>query len=135
MNRPLRKMTRKPGGQPGRTVKRKPATPARGDAKSRPRFSIVVSSLDVQAPEGYRTSLILKEVSHDGRGRTFKLWLAVGRSDQEALSVHYKHTGESTVRCDVPAGVEVAREVLQPYLAKFLEGQEQWPGGPGNVEF
>src|SRR5262245_552707 len=106
MNKPARKMTRKSGGQPGRTVKRKPATAARGRAKRPPRFSLVTSSLHVLAPEDCSISLIFKEVSHDTEGRYYKMWLAVGRSDQDALSVHYKHNGESTVRCDVPIGVD-----------------------------
>jgi hypothetical protein len=128
-------MTRKPGGQPGRTVKRTPATPARGRAKQPPRLSLVTSSLDILAPEDCSVSLILKEASHDTDGRYYKMWLAVGRSDQDALSVHYKHNGESAVRCDVPVGMDFSPAALQPYLEKFLAEQHEQPGGPGNIEF
>lgn len=135
MNKPVRKMTRKPGDQPGRIVKRTPATPARGRAKQPPRFSLVTGNLDVLAPEDCRVSAIFKEVSHDTKSRIYKLWLAVGRSDQDALSVHYKHNGESTVRCDVPTGVAFSPATLQLHLTKFLKAQKQLPGGPGTVEF
>jgi hypothetical protein len=127
-------MTHKPGDKPEHTVKRTPAKPARGHAKQPPRFSLVTGSLDLVAPEDCSTSLLFKEVSHDTGGRHYRMWLAVGRNDQDALSIRYKHNGESTVRCDVPESVDFSPAALQPYLAKFLAAQHNQPGGPPSID-
>jgi hypothetical protein len=62
------------------------------------------------------------------------MWLAVGRNDQDALSVRYEHSGESAVRCDVPDGVDFSPTALNPYLAKFLAAQHRESGSPPSID-
>jgi hypothetical protein len=91
-----------------------------GRSRPVPRFSRITRSLDVVAPIDCQASLILKQVAHD-KYLHFAPWLLVGRYDQDALSVPYTFTGETTIRCDLPCGTVISMAALQPFLAKFLK--------------
>lgn len=134
MNKLVRKMTRKPGDKPGHTVTRASTKRARVRAKQSPRFSLVTGSVALVAPEDCSMSLLFKEVSHDTGGRYYRMWLAVGRNDQDAVSIRYQHRGESTLRCDIPEGADFSFAALRPYLASFLAAQHDEPGGPPSID-
>ena len=131
MNKPTRQIARKQPAQPARTARRA-ASNGKSPSKLVPRLSQITKSLDVIAPEDCFASVILKQLDHDRVGY-YAVWLVVGRYEQEALQVHYKFTGEHTVRCDVPNGVSLTISTLQPYLAKFLKGQPTLSDDPPTI--
>lgn len=92
-----------------------PAKPTR-----RPMLTRVTGDINLVAPRGYRASVLLKFVSRDDGHRYYSWWAMVGRRDSEAVSTKYKYTGEDVIRCDVPEGMPLSAESLQPYLAAFL---------------
>jgi hypothetical protein len=47
----------------------------------------------------------------------------------EAFSVHYAYTGEDMIRCDLPEGMPLSEESLQPHLTAFLAGEHTQPPG------
>src|ERR1041384_8795405 len=95
-----------------------------------PRLKHVRRSVAVAPPRGYDASVILKQVAHDDKHRYFACWLMVGRYDREALSVPYRYTGETTVRCDIPCGSVISAAALQPHLVKFLKREHTQPDPP-----
>jgi len=87
-----------------------------------PRFTRIQRSTKVVVPPDCSASVILKQVAHDER-RYYAWWLLVGRYDRDTMTVSYKHTGEDTLRCDIPAGVQLSAAAIQPHLAKFLKSE------------
>ena len=87
----------------------------------------------VTPPDDCKATLLLKEVAHD-TSRRFAYWLLVGRYDHDCMSVRYKFTGESTVRCDIPDSAMLSPVALQPYLAEFIEGEGHEPEGPPVID-
>jgi hypothetical protein len=133
MDKSARKIARKKASPPSRTARRpdriQPRSGKRDAAPPVPRFSRITQDVVVTPPADFNASLILKEVAHD-TSRRFAYWLLVGRYDQEFMSVKYRFTGESTLRCDIPDPEMLSAVALQPYLAEFLDGEGLEPDGP-----
>lgn len=83
-------------------------------------FSRVNGDLDIVVPPHCRASVLLKLVERDERHRYYAWWLVVGRHDLDEVSVHYRYTGEDTIRFDVPQTAVLSSSSLQPLLAEFL---------------
>ena len=94
-----------------------------------PRFSRLTKSMVVVAPDDCMATVLFKEVARDDN-RYFSFWLLVGRYQRDELSVHYKFTGEDTIRCDIPHGNDISTEALQPALVEFLRAEGTLPDGP-----
>ncbi|HEX2690309.1 MAG TPA: hypothetical protein VHN14_27025 [Kofleriaceae bacterium] len=118
---PVRKMIRKNSNTPARIARRR--APA-------PRFTRIEHNIDVVVPLDCDASVIFKQVAHDDEHRYYAWWLLVGRYDRDALTVSYKHTGEDSVRCDIPNGTPLCAAALQPHLAKFLKSEGVLEGAP-----
>lgn len=137
MDKSARKTARKKASPPSRPARRpnrvRPSSSKRDPSPPVPRFSRITDDVVVTPPDGYRASLILKEVAHD-TSRHFAYWLLVGRHDQESMSVRYRFTGESTLRCDIPDAAMLSAVVLQPHLAEFLDSEGLEPDGPPVID-
>jgi hypothetical protein len=97
--------------------------------QSLPRFSRIMDSVDLIAPQDCEASLILKLVAVD-KYRRYTFHLLVGRYQQDAIKVRYEYTGADTLRCDIPTGTALAPAVLQPHLVAFLKAEGMLPDGP-----
>ncbi|MEO7735688.1 MAG: hypothetical protein ABIY55_32335 [Kofleriaceae bacterium] len=83
-------------------------------------FSRVDRDLEIVVPRHCRASVLLKLVERDERHRYYAWWLVVARHDLDEVSVHYRYTGEDTIRFDVPQTAVLSSASLQPLLAEFL---------------
>lgn len=106
------------------------APPAPGQA---PVVTRITHDLDVAAPHGCRASVLLKLVERDEGHRYYEWWLVVGRHDAEMVSVKYKADGADTIRVDVPEGMRLSAETLQPHVAAFLAKEGLEPADPPTV--
>jgi len=116
----IRKITRKKPSNLARTARR---------TVSAPRFTRIDRSIKLVVPADCDASLILKQVGHDDH-RYYAWWLLVGRHDRDAMSVSYKHTGEDTLRCDIPNGTPLSPAALLPHLTRFLKSEGTLEGDP-----
>lgn len=83
--------------------------------------SRVEDSGDVEVPEGYCASVLLKMVDRVGAAGglgevIFAWWLVVGRAGMLSIAAPYEHDNLFTVRFDVPAGVELSTAYLLEHL-------------------
>jgi hypothetical protein len=74
-------------------------------------------------------TVVLKEHARDEKHRYYMWWIVVGRNGEDAFSVHYKHNGEDTIRCDIPEGSVMSTVVLQSALRAFWSKQDLEPDG------
>lgn len=137
----MQKMTRPVSDKPARHASPKrtrvttsagpSARPATGPTKSalRPTLTRVTGDIDLVAPHGFCASVLLKLVSRDGGHRYYSLWAMVGRHGVDTFSIRYKYRGEDLIRCDLPEGMPVSEESLQPHLVSFLAGEHNEPDG------
>jgi hypothetical protein len=96
------------------------ARPAPGQA---PVITRITHDLDLIAPHGCRASVMLKLVERDEGHRYYEWWLVVGRHGPDTVSVKYKADGADTIRVDVPEGMPLKAEALQPHVAAFLANE------------
>ncbi len=110
---------------PRKINRKKPSTLARTARRiaSAPRFTRIKGKIKVAPPPDCRASVILKLVEEDNEHRYYAWWLLVGRYDQDVMTLSYEHTGEDTLRCDIPNGTPISAAALLPYMAKFLKSE------------
>lgn len=101
-----------------------PAKPA-----PRPTLTRITGDFDLVAPRGYCASVLLKLVSRDDGHRYYSWWAMVGRHDVDSFTIRYKYRGEDLIRCDLPEGMALSEESLQPHLVSFLTGEHNEPDG------
>lgn len=118
-NKRTRVRTAKPAGTRVRRAKPVPA----GKPAYRPTVTRVTGDVELIAPEGCRASVLVKLVDRDDGHRYYAWWAMVGRNAMDACSVRYKFTGEDTIRFDLPDGMPLSAEALQPHLAAYLANQ------------
>jgi hypothetical protein len=123
MHKSIRAGTR----EPARRGKQSAQARGRG-IHSKPKLLIerLDRDIDLVAPRGYHASVLLKLAHREDGHRIFSWWLVAGRHDMDAVHVPYKHTGEEIIRVDLPDGMPLSSESLEPRLAEFLlhEGTE-----------
>lgn len=98
-----------------------------------PVITRITRDLDLVAPRGCRASVLLKLVERDEGHRYYEWWLVVGRHGAEMMSVKYKADGADTIRVDVPEGMRLSAEALQPHVTAFLAKERVEPADPGTV--
>lgn len=104
--------------------------PASAPAKAaQPLLTRVTSDIDLVAPRGFCASVLLKLVSRDDGHRYYSWWAMVGRHDVDSFTIRYKYRGEDLIRCDLPDGMPLSEESLQPHLTSFLAGEHTEPAG------
>lgn len=125
----MQKMTRPVSDKPARhaSPKRTRVTPAK--PAPRPTLTRVTGDLELVAPVGCSASVLLKLVSRDDGHRYYSWWAMVGRHDMDSFSIRIKYRGEDLIRCDLPAGMPLSEESLQPHLTSFLAGEHTQPPG------
>lgn len=101
-----------------RAVLQKPA-PAIASGQA-PVISRITRDLELVAPHGCRASVLLKLVERDDEHRQYEWWLVVGRHGAETASVTYKADGADVIRVDVPEGMPLTAEAMQPHVTAFL---------------
>lgn len=94
-----------------------------------PTLSRVTGDIDLAPPRGFCASVLLKQVSRDDGHRYYSWWAMAGRHDADVFSVKYKYHGEDLIRCDLPEGMALSEDSLQPHLASFLAGEHNQPDG------
>lgn len=82
-------------------------------------------SIKLVAPPGCHASVLLKLVHRDDGHRYYSWWAVVGRHDMDSIAVMYRYTGEETIRFDLPEGVALSADSLQPHLTRFLADQHE----------
>lgn len=82
-------------------------------------FMRVKGVLDLQAPKGYKASVLLKS---DGAAR-YVWWLSVGRHDSDALKMPFDCNGASFIRCDVPEDHLLSEQAIHNGLDAFLKSK------------
>lgn len=95
-----------------------------------PQLTRLTDSVELVAPPGYSASVILKLVKRDDGHRYYVIWMVAGRHELEAATVMYKHTGEDAIRCDLPEGMPLSAEALEPHLVRYLDSLGEKPGDP-----
>lgn len=131
----MSKRTRPVSHKPPRTIASEPQTGAgaRPAAQPSPVVTRITHDLDVVAPHGCRASVLLKMVERDEGHRYYDWWLVVGRRGAEMVSVKYKADGADTIRVDVPDGMRLSADALQPHVAAFLKEEGTLPAAPPTV--
>jgi hypothetical protein len=85
-----------------------------------PTITQLIADVELIAPRGCSASVLLKLVTRDDGHRYYAWWAMVGRYDHDALAISYRYTGEDTIRFDVPEGMRLCAESLQPHLTAYL---------------
>lgn len=93
-----------------------------------PTFTRLTTNVELTPPVGCIATVVLKQIAHSEGTRYYKWWLMVGRNGDDASSVHYKHTGEDMIRCDIPTGMPLSEDALLPGLKAFWAKQPNLPG-------
>lgn len=106
---------------------------ARPAAPPSPVVTRITSDLDVVAPHGCRASVLFKMVERDAAHRYYDWWLVVGRRGAETMSVQYKADGADTIRVDVPDGMRLSADALQPHVTAFLKSEGTLPAAPPTI--
>jgi hypothetical protein len=101
-------------------ARRRPTGAPNRKAVPPPRITRLGGDIDLVVPRDCSASVVLKLVARDDGHRYYAWWLIVGRHDQDTISVHYKYSGEDTIRCDLPDGNSLSAKSLQPFLAAYL---------------
>lgn len=121
---------------PHKPTRARPAKPAAKPVKSvakpalQPTVTRVEGNLELSAPRGCSASVLLKLVTRDDGHRYYAWWAMAGRHDADAYAIHYKHNGEDVLRFDLPEGMALSAEALQPHLESFLKGENNEPSDP-----
>jgi len=106
---------------------------ARPAPRQSPVITRITQDLDVVAPHGCRASVLFKLVDHDDGHRYYDWWLVVGRRGAEMMSVKYKADGADTIRVDVPDGMQLSADTLQPHVTAFLKSEGTLPAAPPTI--
>ena len=106
---------------------------ARPTSGQPPVITRITRDLEVVAPHGCRASVLLKLVDRDEGHRYYDWWLVVGRHGAETVSVKYKADGADTIRIDVPEGMRLSADALQPHVTAFLAHEGNEPADPPTV--
>lgn len=116
----MRKSTRHIIHRPARRIARKRprVTPARPALQ--PTITRLAGDVELVAPRGFCASVVLKLVDRDDGHRYYSWWAMVGRHGMDTVAVSYKYTGEDTIRMDLPEGMPLSAESLQPHLTAYL---------------
>jgi hypothetical protein len=131
----MQKITRPVSDKPARHASPKrtrvapTATPAKPVPVIRPTLTRVKGDLELVAPRGFHASVLLKLVSRDDGHRYYSWWAMVGRHDMDSFSIKVKYRGEDLIRCDLPEGMPLSEESLQPHLTSFLADEHTQPPG------
>ena len=130
----MQKMTRSVSDKPARHASPKRTrvtTPARPKPVTalRPTLTRVTTDLELVAPRGFCASVLLKLVGRDDGHRYYSWWAMVGRHDMDSFSIRIKYRGEDLIRCDLPEGMPLSEESLQPHLTSFLADEHTQPPG------
>lgn len=116
MQKSIRQVTHKPARSA--TPKRTRAT--RAEPALQPKIMRLEGDIELIAPRGYCASVLLKLVNRDDGHRYYAWWAMVGRHDLDKISISYKHTGEDMIRIDLPEGMSLSAEALEPHLIAYL---------------
>lgn len=128
----MQKIVRTDAHKPARPIARKRprATPAPAPKSLQPTVTRLVGDVELVAPRGCSASVLLKLVSRDDGHRYYVWWAVVGRHDADTFSARYKHNGEDVLRFDIPEGMALSAEALQPHLASYLKRENTEPSDP-----
>lgn len=126
----MQKIPQEDTPKPTRRHNPEQARPTRAKPPARPTITRLTGNVVLVAPPGCSASVVLKLVKRDDGHRYYAWWLMVGRNDVDAASVAYKHTGEDAIRCDLPEGMPLSAESLQPHLTQYLASLGEEPGDP-----
>jgi hypothetical protein len=107
------------------TAKPTPAKPA-----LQPTVTRVASDVELVAPRGCSASVLIKLVTRDDGHRYYSWWAVVGRHGVDTFSIRYKHNGEDVLRFDLPEGMPLTAEALQPHLASYLASENVQAADP-----
>ena len=123
----MQKSTRQLSHKPAHDVTHKGARANHARPAPQPTITRVDGDIELIAPRGYCASVILKLVDRDDGHRYYSWWVMAGRHDMDSASVTYRYTGEDTIRVDLPEGMPLSAESLQPHLDAYLnsEGTEE----------
>jgi hypothetical protein len=95
----------------------------------------LTSSVDLVAPPECHASVLLKLVHRDEWHRYYSWCAIVGRHDLGTVSVQYTFTGDDdTIQFDLPEGMALSAESLQPHLEAFLTQNEPDDKPPKIIE-
>lgn len=91
----------------------------------------ITGNLELTPPDGCTASVLLKLVDHTTKPpeNVFAVWLLAGRWEAVAVSIPYQHTGETTLRIDVPAGTDPTTAYLQARLDEWWAANTTEAGG------
>jgi hypothetical protein len=87
----------------------------------------IQGNVDLEAPSGCRSSVLLRQVDRIDGARYYVTWLTVGRYESDTMIVQYTHDGSDTLRVDVPKGTALTDDYLQAALADY------WAKQPGHL--
>lgn len=91
----------------------------------------VNGNLQLAAPNGYRNSLLLRQVDRtdgvngDPGKRFYVRWLMVGRYQADGDVVAYTHDGTETLRVNVPEGTDLTDDWLQDRLDDYWKDNSE----------
>jgi hypothetical protein len=129
----MQKMTRPATDKPARHASPKRTRVTTGPVPTKraaqPTLTRVKADLELVAPRGFCASVLLKLVSRDDGHRYYSWWAMVGRHDMDSFSIKVKYRGEDLIRCDLPEGMPLSEESLQPHLTSFLAAEHTQPPG------
>lgn len=87
-----------------------------------PRVQHIEADIDLEVPDDCYASVLLRLIDAEDDDRYFTWWAVVGRSDSDMSRMSYSHTiGAVTIRFDLPEGIPLSADSLQPYLKTFVE--------------
>jgi hypothetical protein len=126
----MQKRIRRATQSPARSVTHKPPRGSPTKRALQPRVMRLDSDVELIAPPGYRASVLLKLVDRDDGHRYYSWWAMAGRHDMDKVAVPYKYTGEDTIRFDLPEGMPLSAEALEPHLVAYLASEGLEPSDP-----
>jgi hypothetical protein len=122
MRNPIRQVTQQLGRQ--RTHDEGPCV---DESALRPTVTRIDRDIELVAPPGCSASVVLKFVgSHDG-SRYYTWWAVAGRDNMDTVAIRFRYSGEDTIRFDLPEGMPLSAESLQPHLATYLASVDPPP--------
>jgi hypothetical protein len=104
--------------------------------KAQWRVEEVKGTVEITTPEGYRESVILREMTHttDPPEHVFVIWLVTGRYGSKAPTISYEAKGAFSVRIDVPDDEKLSLKQLKKQLRAWWPDSGHLPDDPPGVK-